>query len=154
MKKIHLKLQHGSALLEALISILIFSMGILALLGLQAAAIKNSGDAKYRADATYLASQIIGQMWVDRINIATYAHNPSPPSANCAPTVAASTNNNVVSWLAQTNALLPGASGVRQQITINPITPDNVRPVTVTVCWQAPQELTPHNFVVNAQINI
>ena len=152
MKKIHSKQQHGSALLEAMIAILIFSMGIIALLGLQTAAIKNSGDAKYRADATYLANQIIGKMWVDRVNIAAYAHNTA--GSACSPTVTASTNLDVTAWLAQTNALLPGASGIRQQITINLLTPDNVRPVTVTVCWQAPQEGTPHNFVVNAQINI
>ena len=60
--------QQGSVLLEGLIAILIFSMGILALVGLQAAAIKNSSDAKYRADASYLANQIIGQMWADRAN--------------------------------------------------------------------------------------
>ena len=152
MKKIHPKLQHGSALLEAMISILIFSMGILALLGLQAAAIKNSGDAKYRADATYLANQIIGQMWVDTASISAYAHNPTG-TVVCSPTVAASSNANVTAWLAKTNALLPGASGIAQQITIGVIN-NNAYPVTVTVCWQAPQETTPHNFVVRAQINV
>ena len=155
MKKIHSKQQHGAALLEALISILIFSMGIIALLGLQAAAIKNSGDSKYRADATYLANQIIGQIWVDKNNAAAiqaYAHNPAGAIV-CSPTVAASANGNVTAWLAKTNALLPGASGVKQQITIGGIV-NNAFPVTVTVCWRAPQETTDHNFVVTAQINV
>lgn len=57
--------QGGVILLEALIAILIFSMGILAVIGLQAASIKNTNDAKYRAEASYLANQIIGKMWVD-----------------------------------------------------------------------------------------
>lgn len=55
--------QHGSMMLEALISILIFSIGILAIIGLQAASIKMSSDAKYRSDASFLASQLVAQMW-------------------------------------------------------------------------------------------
>ena len=45
--------QQGVVLLESLIAILIFSMGILALVGLQAAMISNTSNAKYRADASY-----------------------------------------------------------------------------------------------------
>ena len=70
--------QRGSMLLEALIAILLFSMGILGLMGLQAIALKNTADAKYRTEAAFLANQIIGQMWADNpANLATYAHNPT-----------------------------------------------------------------------------
>jgi type IV pilus assembly protein PilV len=143
--------QHGSALLEALIAILIFSMGILALMGLQAASIKNSSDAKYRADAAYLANQIIGQVWVDRTNIANYAHRTG--GAACAPTGANSGNANVTAWLAQTADLLPGADSTKQQIVIGAVTATNAYPVTVTVCWQGPQDASSHNFVARAEIN-
>ena len=64
--------QAGVMLIEALIGILIFSIGILALLGMQGAAIKNTTDAKYRSEASYLASQIVGQMWVDIANLGSY----------------------------------------------------------------------------------
>lgn len=64
--------QHGVILLEAMIAILIFSMGVLAIIGLQAAMIKNVSDSKYRADASYIAQQRIGQMWSDPDNLATY----------------------------------------------------------------------------------
>ncbi len=65
MKKtmISLKLQHGVMLLEALISILIFSIGILAIVALQANSIKLASDSTYRSDANLLANQLIGQMW-------------------------------------------------------------------------------------------
>ena len=66
------KTQSGVALLEALVGILIFSIGILALMGLQAQSIRNTVEAKYRNEAAYLANQIIGQMWVDRANLSTY----------------------------------------------------------------------------------
>jgi len=147
-----LKQQRGSTLLEALIAILIFSMGIIALMGLQAASIKNSIDAKYRADASYLANQIIGQMWVDRANLDNYAHNPTVGTV-CAPTGAASTLTKVTTdWLPQIAAALPGATSAKQQISVT--TPlANTRQVTVTICWQGPQETTPHNFVATAQIN-
>ena len=51
-------------LLEAFIAILIFSMGILAIVGMQASAVKTSADAKYRSEASLLANELIGQMWV------------------------------------------------------------------------------------------
>lgn len=134
-------------LLEGLIAILIFSMGILAIVGMQATAIKNSADAKYRADASYLANQIIGQMWADRPNLASYANYPGAGAA-CSPTGAASGYANVASWLATVQNTLPNAVASQQQIVIGA---NNL--VTVTVCWQAPQDNVWHNFVATAQVN-
>lgn len=69
--------QHGVVLLEAMIAILIFSMGVLAIVGLQAAMIKNTADSKFRADASYIAQQEIGRIWVSGVNCANYvAPNP------------------------------------------------------------------------------
>ena len=67
------KLQQGVVLLESLIAILIFSMGILALVGLQAAMIKNTSDSKYRAEATFIAQQKLGEVWVNAKNNLTLA---------------------------------------------------------------------------------
>jgi type IV pilus assembly protein PilV len=61
--------QRGVVLLEALVSILLFSMGVLALVGLQAAMIKNTADSKFRADASYIAQQKIGLLWADPTNV-------------------------------------------------------------------------------------
>ena len=49
--------------LEALIAILVFSLGILSLVALQATTVQLTSDAKYRTDATLLANRLIGQMW-------------------------------------------------------------------------------------------
>jgi len=57
--------QHGAFLLEALIGILIFSLGILGIVGLQAQAIRFTNDAEYRAEAVYLANSLISEMWTD-----------------------------------------------------------------------------------------
>lgn len=63
--------QGGSFMLEALIGILIFSFGILGLVGLQAQAMRHISDAQYRGEAVYLANSVVGRMWSD--NPATLA---------------------------------------------------------------------------------
>ena len=52
----------GFALIEALIALLIFSLAVLGLVGLQAAMTRASTGAKYRAEATYLATDLIGRV--------------------------------------------------------------------------------------------
>lgn len=64
--------QQGVVLLEALIAILLFSMGVLAIVGLQATMVKNVADSKYRAEAGYIAQQTIGQMWLFDPNNPSY----------------------------------------------------------------------------------
>lgn len=66
------KSQAGVMLIEALVGILIFSIGILALIGMQAVAVKNTTDARYRSEASFLATEVIGRMWVDIANLPKY----------------------------------------------------------------------------------
>jgi type IV pilus assembly protein PilV len=143
--------QRGLSLLEGLISILIFSFGLLGLVGLQAASLRNSADAKYRADATFLANQIVGQMWADRANIASYATGAPAGSAACTAGTA-SGNANVTAWLdrideSDGDGFLPGAAANLQQIAIQ----GNV--VTVIVCWQAPQDASAHNVRLTSSLD-
>jgi type IV pilus assembly protein PilV len=139
----------GATLIESLVAILIFSFGLLGLIGLQAASIKNTAEAKYRADAAYLANQIIGEMWSDNpANLASYAHNPTAGGTPCTPAAAASGNAKVTTWLGNINSSLPGAASTMQQIVVNAGTGQ----VTVTVCWLPAQEATPSNFVTVAQV--
>ena len=64
--------QEGVMLIEAMIAILIFSIGILAIVGLQATMVKNTADSKFRSDASYIAQARIGEMWADPANLASY----------------------------------------------------------------------------------
>src|ERR1039458_5481087 len=77
----------GSVILEAMIAILIFSMGILALVGMQATAINSVADAKYRSTAGFLAEQIIGTVWATRQN-STISSASNVIAANPDPTFA------------------------------------------------------------------
>jgi type IV pilus assembly protein PilV len=79
------KSQKGVVLLEALIAILIFSFGVLALAGLQGAMVKNTTEANYRSEASYLAQQQLGLLWADPNNLANYVGTfsvASLPSGN------------------------------------------------------------------------
>jgi type IV pilus assembly protein PilV len=140
----------GSVLLEALVGILIFSIGILALVAMQAESIRNTTEAKYRNDASYLANQIIGRMWADRVktdgtsNLGSYSHYAGGTTP-CSPTGSASTYAGVTDWLADVAATLPNAPANKQQIAIGA---NNL--VTVMLCWQTGS--TSHNLVVSAQI--
>lgn len=67
--------QRGVLLLESLIAILIFSLGVLAIMGLQAATMKATTSAKARVDASLVANERIAQIWIDRANIASYAES-------------------------------------------------------------------------------
>ncbi len=58
-------LQQGMMLIEGLIAILIFSLGILATIGMQAVSISQTSQTKYRIDASFLANKLIAQMWSD-----------------------------------------------------------------------------------------
>ena len=138
----------GFVLIEALVSIAIFSFALIGLVSLQSASVAAATDAKYRSDASYLSTQIIGQLWSDRPNIATYNHrNTGTP---CAPGGAATTNPVVLSWLAEVTATLPGAVSSVQTLAITPA-PDNI--VTVVVCWKRAQDADYHQQVTVAQIN-
>lgn len=141
------KQQAGSMLLEGLISILLFSVGILAIVGLQAASIKMVGDAQYRSDASLLASQLVGQMWASDRTPTTLQTNYSSPSG---PTY--------MNWVNSVNTSLPGVSGVpanQPVVTIVPSTltvaPSSV--VTVTIYWNAPKEpVHAHKYTIVANI--
>lgn len=142
--------QRGVMLLEALIGLMIFSVGILAMVGMQAAAFSAAADAKYRADAAAYANDIISKIWmtVDRTSDAatitsldSFQYNAS--GSDCAFTGGASDGSNTlltgwVSAVTDTSTGLLGATAAMQQIAVSTA---NMNRVTVTVCWKAPQDV-------------
>lgn len=49
-------------LIEALVAVFVFSIGVLALIGLQAVAVREVAEAKFRTDASLIADQVGGQI--------------------------------------------------------------------------------------------
>lgn len=115
--------ESGSVLLEGLIAILIFSFGILGLIGLQAASMKNTTQSKGRIDASLIANQRIAAMWVDRANLANYVENATNISAT---------------------SKLP--NGTRTTAVAGD-------QVTITINWQMPGDAAANQFVTVARIN-
>ena len=138
----------GFTLIEVLISLLVFSIGVLGLLGLQGGAVRFSTDAQQRADATFLADQLFGRMLIsDPATIATFAHHPTG-NTKCAPTGAASANAVVTEWLDEVTGLLgANATSNLQQIVVDPATGQ----VTVRLCWQNGNDPL-HQLVVSNQV--
>ena len=153
-------------ILEAMIAVLVFSLGILGIVGLQAASIKASTDAKYRSEASLLVNELIGRMWVsDRSQAALQANFSSPDGgayqawgwvgsgAADVGTQAAPTKGTVLE-------VLPGAAANLPTISIAAVDPAEVTVpptpstslVTVTVSWQSPGDATAHHYTAVAQI--
>lgn len=66
------KREMGATLIEALVAVLIFSIGILGIIGLQAVAVQTVSDAKYRADASFLANAALARLWGDPTHLANH----------------------------------------------------------------------------------
>lgn len=105
--------QRGASLIEVLVAITIFSVGVLGLLGMHATSMAFLGDSKYRADAALLADALISQVWVDRANIAGYAYSGS-------------TGTRADDWAGRVAATLPAGAAA---VAVNGST------VQVTVRW-------------------
>jgi len=115
--------QQGVVIIEAMIAILIFSIGVLGIIGMQASMIKNTADSKYRADASNIAQQRIGQIWADP--------DPTRPGYT-----------SYVESAVSIAAVLPNGTRTTAQSGVQ---------FTVTVNWQVPGQAA-HNFITVANI--
>lgn len=114
--------QSGVALLEALIAVLIFSLGILAIVGLQANAMRISTDAKMRIDASNIANQRVGELWADAANLTGHAVVDQPvnglPDGKLTIAVAADVVTVTVTWK------VPGDSNTQKFLSTTRINPN------------------------------
>lgn len=65
--------QRGSMMIEVLVSVVLLSVSILGLVRILGQSVKDSGELEYRSAASAVAEELIGRMWVDPSNLATYA---------------------------------------------------------------------------------
>lgn len=115
------KMQSGMMLVEVMVSILIFSVGILGLVGLQTVATQNAASAEYRTIAATLANDMVAQMWIRK--------TANPASANI--------SGDIATWQTRvTNSTLPNASGTVTRT--NGVT-------SVTVTWKPPSKKSTEN---------
>jgi type IV pilus assembly protein PilV len=152
-------------LIEALIAILIFSIGILAVVGMQATAIKNVTESKSRSEAAFLAGELMAQMWIDQnistgavqvnasnVNVANYNY----PGSGSVP-ARLGTISPPTGWIGRVTTKLPGATTALPKVTITNPTASGAT-VKIEVFWQLPEEATlglpPHSHTVMASIQV
>ena len=140
--------QTGAFLLEAMIAILIFALGVLGIVGLQGSAMRFTNDAQYRGEAVYLANSLMARMWAD----------DTDPVALAAKYDSGAGGSGYLAFK-QMVSTLPGAPANDPVVEVNPATCGNppvpvVRPsvqgsvVCITVFWEPPGEAVPtvHRF--------
>jgi type IV pilus assembly protein PilV len=126
--------QQGAALLEVLISILLFTFGILGLVGLQVRAIGFSVDAENRNRAALLANDIASLMWLNRsvtvpaadltawqTKVATQSAGGLPDGVGTATAVAGTTTSAdvLITWRAPSRATSEADSRLTTRVTVN-----------------------------------
>ena len=149
--------QAGFFLIEAMVAILIFALGILGLVAMGGTAVSSQSDAQYRTEASSLADAIAGQIAVSinrtseatkAASLITFAHqpNPAPPTDGSVPPCAftgtaldvasAPTIFPLLDRAANGTAVpgLPGATAANQQIYIDGAGTYNR--VVITLCWR------------------
>lgn len=123
--------QRGFMLLEVLVALLIFSIGVLGIVGLQASMTQAQTGSKFRADAAFLAQRLLGSMWTDRSGLNNYATGSACSShARCA------------DWVTEVGQLLPNGTASVAVTTLgtNPAGVVIAAEVTITINWQPPGE--------------
>lgn len=152
--------QSGFFLIEALVAILIFSIGILGMVAMGGTALGAQSDARFRTDAATLAEEMANTIALNvardsaaNFNASLLTYQYREAGADCAFNGAAG-NPDVVTWVNRITAQgpslpgLPGATATSQQIVIDPSATGFNR-VQITVCWRGPsdQAMRRHTFV-------
>lgn len=128
--------QTGVVLLEALVAIVIFSIGILGLVGALSKSVRNASDAQYRTEAAFLADTLVAQMHLAKPSSGT----DTRPTDFSSGTPYTAWSNRVTSG----DTALPGAS-----LTVNkPTVTFNGKVATVSIFWQAKSSTEQHKYVV------
>lgn len=139
------RLQRGVVLLEALVAILIFSLGILGLIGLQAVSIQNISESQFRVEAANLANTVLAQIRtadpLTRVNL--FQTNGGDATAG------------YTAWynrVTDASTGLPGAAVPANQPTVAFSGAGN-NTVTVTMIWQAKTDSGTREHVVTTLID-
>lgn len=144
--------QTGAGMIEVLVAIVILSIGLLGLAGLQTAGLKSNQSAGFRSTASMLAYSILDSMRANRVVAGEGGYNhsfsedvSSEIETETAAGAEAAVPGDVQAWLNELALRLPAGSG-----TID-IDADNK--VTITIQWDDSRgELAPQQFVMTTRL--
>ncbi len=130
--------QKGATLLEVLVAVLVLSIGLLGIAGLQVISMKYTSSAYQRAQATQLAYDVIDRMRTNRDEAekygsgyvvalgGSYSVSTTCEAASCNPTAMATYD--IANWKVALAATLPSGDG---SVSVNTAT----KMVTVNIRW-------------------
>ena len=155
----------GFFLIEAMVAILIFALGILGLVAMGGTAVASQSDAQYRTEASSLADAIAGEIAIN-INrtseaskfasLAQFSHQPTV-SGYCDFAGAVAANAIVKSIVDRAANLtagvpgMPGASPAMQQVVVAPAGTFNR--VEITLCWKTASDSAPRKHTLVTYVN-
>ena len=137
--------QGGGGLIEALISLVTISIGILGMIGMQAALLAENGESRVRMQAGFFATSILGMAAANPENVGCFIVN-STQTVACSSTDAATQAAN---WSTQVSDALPGSAAVPPLVAY-----DNTNgQLTVTLRWRMRGDTTVHNYIATTQVS-
>ncbi|RYF74563.1 MAG: type IV pilus modification protein PilV [Comamonadaceae bacterium] len=155
--------QRGMFLIEALVSVLLFAIGILGMVGMSALATASQSDAQYRTLAAGLANKMAQEAWLRvarsevgsaemratalRNSLATFQHQPTGQDCNFSGAAATEATTATSSWH------LPGATASMQQVLVDTDPATGFNRMTITVCWAAPANPVKRQHVLVTYVN-
>jgi len=136
--------QRGFTLLEVLIALLVFSIGLLGLAGLQVQGLKFNHDSYLRSQATLLGYDLLDRIRANSTTAATYEVNDSAITTvptNCAASGTTCSTAQMVAfdlyqWKTGIANLLPNGKGKVDEDTVN-TSPQNY---IITITWDSSEK--------------
>ncbi len=150
----------GFSLIESLVAMAIFSLGVLGLIGMYSTAVSTVTDSQFRAEAAAYANELMGTIWssvprpqasgyeVDLATLGQFQTNAT--GTDCGSfSGSVSVHPAVAAWkarLATAAAGLPKAGlDTHHQVVVDTAVGTFNR-VRITVCWQGPRDASPHRY--------
>ena len=139
----------GVALIEVLVAILLFAIGILGIVGLQASMLHAQTDSKVRADAANLVDELTTLMWADMGKPASLANLAQYKAGACGG------NLNCNGWLTKLQTTLP--SGTLDDLSFDETNTNaadaNYGLVTIKLGWTMPSGGPAHSYTATFNIS-
>jgi len=157
--------QCGVFLLEALFGILVFSLGVLAMVALGTTAISAQTDAQYRTEASNLANEIASRIALRanrspqptaadtlaalNASLLPFLHNAG--GATCNFNNVPSSDALVTDWADKVIAALPGVSA--RSLQVDTTTLAAFSGVQVSICWQGSTDRAVRTYSLVTYVN-
>lgn len=144
--------QAGASMIEVLVSIIILSIGLLGMAGLQTAGLKSNQSASFRSTASMMAYSILDSMRANRVvaGAGGYNHSLSEEDASETETkveaeAEAEIPGDVKTWLEELALRLPDGAGT--------VAVDADNKVTITIQWDDSRgAAAPQQFVITTRL--